>query len=1052
MAKIAASITEVTKKPKSLSVTRNGGKFSAAWTIADKDYGVKQEFAYRTISATSWTYVTVAAGTKAKSITIDKTQFYPTTKKTISAVSISVRGQRKKYAVKTTQKSGLGKVTLQVDHIPTMSEWANYQFAITPPWRPSLTSELVEGEENTTKFSWTIHDDSSDHAWFTDLQWESVLVKNCNYSDGSKAPWKSTALGYRSGTSASSSSINIAEGNIADASYTRWFRARSRGPGGVSTASKDGWVYAKHVYSLPYQATIKSVKTPKTDDGLGYLCTVVWNSPSDPAHPIDQTVVEWIITTPAAGMTVSSGASWTTGKELRDVDGVQSAVFSVPDTVGPGECLFVRVNNIHDEGTNYGVPKLADTGKLTQPTITNIQYANSLVTVETDYDPTVPGTFLVVTYKTAANPDVEQAIGVFTDPADPPDFYYPDSTGQTDVTFGLYAAVGTYSYTTDPDGVRTYSVVPQMVSDTAYDRGTLPTAPTTISAKATNIPGTIRVEWDWSWDTADVAELSWADHEDAWESTDEPDTYIVRKRYASAWNISGLESGVTWYVRVRLGNETADDTIFGPWSSIASIDLASAPSIPSLTLVPGIITPTGSTTASWGYTTTDGTAQAYAEIDEVTVVNGQTVHTKIADAETAQHVTISAEQAGWSAGETHSLVVRVASASGKQCDDWSQPVPIIIADAITATISQTSLTNETITDDDEDETTRTVLSLTEMPMTVTVTGAGVGGTTIVAIERAADFVADRPDERRTEGFEGETVYLFQQTGESQITITNDDLIGILDDGAQYRLVATVIDGLGQTAEATRDFEVHWTHQALEPTAEVVTDMDNYVSRMKPIAPTGWVSGDTCDIYRLSVDRPELIYKGATFGATYIDPYPTVGPFGGHRFVYVTANGDYITEDNKLAWYDTDIDGEDFLDLQATIIDFGNDRVILEYDMEVSNSWEKDFIQTTYLGGAVTGDWNPAIKRSGSVSARSIVLDEESTIEKMRRLAAYPGICHVRTAEGSSYAADVQVSEKQGYQTSGKIAEFDLKITRVDPEGFDAIPLSQWVQEDLNEME
>ena len=255
-----------------------------------------------------------------------------------------------------------------------------------------------------------------------------------------------------------------------------------------------------------------------------------------------------------------------------------------------------------------------------------------------------------------------------------------------------------------------------------------------------------------------------------------------------------------------------------------------------------------------------------------------------------------------------------------------------------------------------------------------------------------------------------------------------------------------MDGLGQTAETVIPFEVRWAHQALIPDATVYTDQVSMISRLTPIAPEGWVSGDTCDIYRLSVDRPELIYKGAEFGQTYIDPYPTVGPFGGHRFVYVTSDGDYITEDNRFAWIDTTDDDEDFLDLQVTIIDFGGDQVVLEYDMEVSSQWEKDFIQTTYLGGSIQGDWNPAVKRSGSVSARSLVIDDERTIEKMRRLAAYAGICHVRTADGSSYAADVQVSEKQTYQTSGKIAEFDMSITRVDPEAYDAVALSEWEEQ------
>ena len=392
------------------------------------------------------------------------------------------------------------------------------------------------------------------------------------------------------------------------------------------------------------------------------------------------------------------------------------------------------------------------------------------------------------------------------------------------------------------------------------------------------------------------------------------------------------------------------------------------------------------------------------------------------------------EELEWQAGDSFQLVVSVTSASGK-ASEWSNPVSLSIAEALEPEIEETSLENVTI-----DE--RTVLSLTEMPLTLTVTGAGDGGTTIIAIERAEDFQTDRPDETRQDGFEGETVCLYTQMGEAEITIDNNMLTGFLDDGAQYRIVATVMDGL-QSASVDLPFEVHWEHQAVEPTATV--EMDGNVAILTPIAPSGVATGDTCDIYRLSVDRPELIVKGATWGTEYVDPYPTIGPFGGHLFVTVTKNGDYTTE-TGFAWYDTLDDAEDFLDIESTIIDFGSDQVVLDYDIDVSGSWSKDFTETEYLGGSIQGDWNPGVKRSGSVTARAVPLDTPETIEAMRRLAVYPGICHVRTPDGSSYAADVQVSESRSYQVAGKIATFDIKITRVDPEGFDGI------RRDLYELE
>jgi hypothetical protein len=293
------------------------------------------------------------------------------------------------------------------------------------------------------------------------------------------------------------------------------------------------------------------------------------------------------------------------------------------------------------------------------------------------------------------------------------------------------------------------------------------------------------------------------------------------------------------------------------------------------------------------------------------------------------------------------------------------------------------------------------------------------------------------------GFDGETVAIVTQDGDGQITIEDDDLLGILDDGAKYRLIVTIQDGLGQSAEATKDFEVHWTHQAIVPGATVVIDSENMIAKLTPVAPTGTLAGDTCDIYRLSVDKPVLIYPGAAFGTTYVDPFPTIGEYGGHRFVFKTAAGDYITEDNTLAWTDTGEDEGDRLDSVSNIIDFEAGRVELTYEIDLSNSWSKDFTETQYLGGSVQGDWNPAVSRSTSISAVGITADDQEMIQAMRRLAEHPGICHIRTRDGSSYSADVQVTENYKQSNDQQLVYFSLKITRVEPETYDGMTLAEW---------
>ena len=561
---------------------------------------------------------------------------------------------------------------------------------------------------------------------------------------------------------------------------------------------------------------------------------------------------------------------------------------------------------------------------------------------------------------------------------------------------------------------------------------------------ATAISGTVKVVWDWTWREAQSAVISWADHEDAWESTAEPETYTINNTHAGEWNVSGLETGKRWYFRVRLVKGYGENGVYGAWSAPAMIDLSSAPSVPTLTLSKGVITADGNLSAFWSYVSGDGTGQAYAEICEATITGEGVQHGDIiASTQTAQHITLYAEKLGWASGDTHYLCVRVVSGSGRVSDEWSDPVPVIIAEELTAVIESTSLVGQEIIVDDN---SRTVMALTALPLTATITGAGTGGTTTLVIERAEDYHIDRPDEQDFNGFEGETILLYSQTGEDPITIRREDLIGNLDDGAQYRLVATVQDSLGQSDSASIDFEVHWSHQAVIP--EGTASISGTVAFITPIAPTGFMEGDTCDIYRLSADRPELIVSGGAFGVTYVDPYPAIGEFGGHRIVYRTADGDYITAENEIAWLDITAEDGDALNIVYSLIDFEGEQIEFYYDVTHSNTWEKDFKETRYLGGSVTGDWNKAIGRTASLKGSTITIKDQDTMRKFRRLAVYPGICHIRTVDGSSFKCDIQVSEDRRYDANTIRAEYSLSVTRVDPEELDGLTYAEWISEEV----
>lgn len=1036
-----------TKKPSGLTISRNNNRFTFGWKIGDANYGDGQELQWRVNGGTwtAWTNPTngkkIGKKDTAAYIDLNFSNYFPTTSTKLNTVDFRVRGCREMFQKKVTKKKKKKTTVTVTTYFVEPSAWETKTYTFKIPSDPKVSASIdLEQSENRTTFTVTEAAPTDAANQSRRVVWQSVLVSNCNYTDGSKANWSSSAAGWQTGTmSASGGSKAIDESaSIATGTHTRWFRAKAQGVHGDSAK----WIYSKHVYAEPNAAKITNLNL-KTEN-LTYDATLKWTASATTARPIDDVTVQYVIGTPQAGMTPPSG-SWTDAVTLKDTKSTDGTTVDIPDVCGTDEALFLRVNTRHDNRVSYGAYIYADVGDLATPTdfSASIDSQTHKASFHCVNESDVPDSFIAIRYLLPKNSAVKNTLGsvcVAVIPHGDTDISNVSvPTNASTLTFTAQAIVGTYRRLTAD-----YEIHDYMRSATVRYGTSVPAPPSTVTVQATSTPGTINVTWAWTWSAATVAELSWADHSDAWYSTDEPNTFEIDHK-ATNWRIAGLDAGVNWYVRVRLGQVVNDEITYSDYGIAKPIKLSSAPVVPVLQLSAGVITARGSVDASWVYVTSDGTGQSAAKIAEVITSGGTTQYRTIATTTTAQRITISARKQGWTTGTTHLLAVRVTSGSGQMSDDWSAPVPIIIANAVTCTITQTSL--ETVTETIDGET-ETYTALTEMPLTLTVIGAKAGGITSVTIERADAYHIDRPDESVTNGYAGETIAVYSQTGEAQITISNDDLIGSLDDGAKYRIIASTQDSYGQSATATIDFRVKWEDQAIVPQAGATVDDDDAYAVIVPMLPpmeetTSDIENAVCDIYRLSVDKPVLIYKGATFGEFYVDPFPTIGEYGGHRVVYRTKNGDYITADNQLAWVDLDEADGDFLDIEDNIIEWSGGRILLRHNIDLSNSWSKDFTETQYLGGSVQGDWNPAVSREGTMTAVGIATTDQDLIQAMRRLAVHAGICHLRTKDGSNFACDIQVSESYKQSTAHKIVEFTLKITRVDNQTLDGMTLEEW---------
>lgn len=524
----------------------------------------------------------------------------------------------------------------------------------------TVNYELLQ--RNKGVFTWEYSDEKRP---VTRIQYQSKLVLDCPDNIKSETLW--TNCDYEDTTNALSGSLEIAEssGLIANESYTRIFRAR---PCSFAGMSNKEWVYASHVYAAPNAAENVRGHVTLNKDANTLSLAMNWITQSDKRHPIDEIVPQYRIDIPEAGMVCPDDDNWISRPTMADTDGLESDVFSIDGTIGQDKCVFVRVVTKHD-GDNevtHSIPVMAtgdSVGKLKTPTITSITAGDNAVTILATNNSEVEDSYLLMYYEDKNGNLV--SLGRQTQSNIYP---IPNLQSKLPIIAGAKAVVGDFI----------------MQSDMAYSAGDVPIAPNNLRLdQSTTVRNTVVAEWDWNWDSADACEISWSEHEDAWRSTDEPDTHIITKANASMLNISDVTAGIPLYVRARFIKGTEDDGIYSPYSDIETITISSEPNRPTLMLNKDIFLKGEQMVASWTYESTDGTEQVQAVVGEY--VNND--YEPLVKVHTEQSVTL---ENNFSAGTQHDLAVMVCSGSGRW-SAWSPLYTVTVAEELTCEISEHSL-------------------------------------------------------------------------------------------------------------------------------------------------------------------------------------------------------------------------------------------------------------------------------------------------------------------------------------------------------------------------
>ena len=1012
-----------TKKPEGLTITRKGNKFIFQWKKGES-YGDGQQLQYHFYTNTSKYSLykkKLKANVNNKDVPWSATHKTNGTSYTVTAPSSTcgvifrVRGNHD-----------------QNRNDPGWSDWAYKSFDIDPPKKPTVTATWDSNTPNKTVFAYTAKDD--DNAPFSKVEYRTKWVTNYN-GDPAGYSWSGTPSNNSSKTGTifnSTETVSLTE------SKTRIVECRSVGMGGASE-----WVFKQHTYAKPNAPVITSASASQNKKKGVTTLNVAWTLKAGSARPVDKTTIEYCITAPDTNMTVPAAASWTQA-DTPVSKGKTAWAEEISSLLSDNDVLFVRIKVEHDTRDNYSNAVIALVGKMSPPSAVSItpdQGTHTIVVNATNDASAIPDSYIAISYRIVNGNDIKAGIfGIIAHGLSSTTITVPPWTGADYGTVGVFAVVGTPTLqTTTSEGVKVYTIDAKMTSPYVV-KGTMD-APTVTVTQA-DIENTATVAWDWVDEDATSAEVSWADHPDAWESTDEPKTYVINSTMTSSLNVSGLEAGIPWYFRVRLITEDSSGTNYGIYSNTVMLNLASAPSVPVLEMSEQVIDTGSQAIASWVYISTDNTLQAHATIAEVDTSTTPWTYTPIIQADSDQRAVIDPEELGWSVGD-YLLAVQVESESGR-FSEWSDPVPVTVADPLVCTIANTSLTSKTLTIDGNSVTFQ--YALTDMPMTVEVTGAGDTGQTVLMIKRKADYTLANPDETQMIGYADELVCQYVYTGEASQTITIDDVEGKLNDEATYYIEAMVTDNLGRMASARYPdddpdnyFTVLWDDQAIMPDATASIIDDEY-AELTINKPAGWQSGDTVDIYRMTADKPQLIAQGIQMSNTpviYADPYPALGDHSGYIFVYKTKNGDTVMSGNEFAWLTVPLTCR----ADSAILDFNGRRVMLGYNLSHSNGWEKEFQTTRYLGGSIQGDWTAGVSRTGSIESVILPSLDPDTFKALRNVAEYNGICHVRTCDGSVMTANVELEEDMSCEKAGKIENIKLSFTRVDPVELDGQLLS-----------
>lgn len=508
------------------------------------------------------------------------------------------------------------------------------------------------------------------------------------------------------------------------------------------------------------------------------------------------------------------------------------------------------------------------------------------------------------------------------------------------------------------------------------------------------------------------------------------------------WIIGGLETGKTYYFRIRAVNNQGHSA----WTMVPNpISIGKKPSAPTTwsnttTLIAG-----EPLILYWVHNSVDGSSQTKAELELTIdgVKSTQTITNTTDEDEKDKTSSKTINTSSYKEGTTIEWRVRTKGVVAEY-GDWSVLRKVDI-------YAMPSLSLELTDADGNDISVLNTFPLNVRAIASPETQTPIGyHVSIVSNEFYKDDVDDYGEQIIVNA--GEEIFSKYYDIKEALNLSLGAGDVNLFNGIEYTIRCIVSMNSGLTAEQSETFTVSWDAVHYTPDCELGVDPDNLTANILPFCRDEneeLVENVTLSVYRREYDGTftEVIKDIKNDGITYVhDPHPALD-YARYRIVsrdtttgmitYYDPPGEPVNEKSVvIQWAETwrqfevkssdepEVNPEDELEEPP----WSGQMLRLSYNIDVSDDYNPDVTLVEYVGRrhpvsyygthiGETAKWNVEIDK-----------DDTETLYMIRKLAIWMGDVYVREPSGSGYWANIKVSFNQKY--SSLTIPVSFSITRV----------------------